>query len=84
MKVFKFKRKMEVFKLWVEEDSLVVIENRYFSTFDKAYEDLNSLIDVIAWRGMSLKLTQYIENNLVTFYDEKAKIGVYIKRENIN
>jgi hypothetical protein len=75
---------MKVFKLWVEEDSLVVIENRYFSTFDKAYEDLNSLIDVIAWRGMSLKLTQYIENNLVTFYDENAKIGVYIKRENVN
>jgi hypothetical protein len=75
---------MKVFKLWVEEDSLVVIENRYFSTFDKAYEDLNSLIDTIAWEGMNLKLIQYIENNLVTFYDEKAKIGVYIKRENIN
>ena len=75
---------MEVFKLWVEEDGLVIIENRYFSTFDKAYEGLNSLIETIAWGGMGLKLTQYIENNLVTFYDEKAKIGVYIKGEEIN
>jgi len=75
---------MEIFKLWVEEDGLVIIENRYFSTFDKAYEGLNNLIDTIAGNGISLKLTQYIENNLVTYYDENAKIGVYIKRENIN
>jgi hypothetical protein len=84
MKVFKFKRKMEVFKLWVEEDGLVIIENRYFSTFDKALKGQNKLINTISWEGMSLKLTQYIENNLVTYYDEKAKIGVYIKRENVN
>ncbi len=75
---------MKIFKLWVEEDGLVIIENRYFSTFDKAYEGLNNLIEIIAWEGMGLKLTQYVENNLVTFYDENAKIGVYIKRENIN
>jgi hypothetical protein len=75
---------MEVFKLWVEEDGLVIIENRYFSTFNKALKGQNKLIDTIAWNGMSLKLTQYIENNLVTYYDENAKIGVYIKRENIN
>jgi hypothetical protein len=84
MKVFKFKRKMEVFKLWVEEDGLVIIENRYFSTFDKALKGQNKLINTISWEGMSLKLTQYIENNLVTYYDENAKIGVYIKRENVN
>ena len=34
---------MKIFKLWVEEDGLVIIENRYFSTFDKAYKGLNSL-----------------------------------------
>jgi hypothetical protein len=84
MKIFKFKRKMEIFKLWVEEDGLVIIENRYFSTFNKALKGQNKLIDTISWNGMSLKLTQYIENNLVTYYDENAKIGVYIKRENIN
>ena len=84
MKIFKFKRKMEVFKLWVEEDGLVIIENRYFSTFNKALKGQNKLIDTISWEGMSLKLTQYIENNLVTYYDENAKIGVYIKRENVN
>ena len=75
---------MKIFKLWVEEDGLVIIENRYFSTFDKAYEGLNNLIETIAWEGMGLKLTQYVENNLVTFYDKEAKIGVYIKGEEIN
>jgi hypothetical protein len=73
---------MKVFKLWIEEDGLTTFETLH-STREKAYNAVNDLVEAISYEGMRLVLTQN-ESNLFTFYDKKAKLGIYAKEISID
>jgi len=81
----------KVFKVWIEEDSYAEFgSERLFSTLKKANQAAQGVMEDISHMGLNgikFKMIQHIpnpSNTLISYYDEVAKIGVYIREEDVN